>query len=188
MGRTLEKRGLLPRQHRFVMLVAADVPPQTAAHQAGYKGRPGQLGKRARKLMAHPEIADAISAERDRLRNALNITSREVIQGYVDIARADITEALINETGVPNTLAEIRALPKALRMAIQSIKVDAGEITIKMEPKVQALHSLSRVFELEGSESVQNKPPAPEARRADPRVGLLEFLTRIEARSNPGDD
>lgn len=139
---------LTVQQRTFILYLMNDPSfnAEAAAKQAGYTG----AGSGA-KLLRNETISKELSRQLAKRREALEVSSEDVIAELKDIAFRDIID-LADEDGKIN-LTDIRKLPPRIRKCIDGLKVKAGfdlegnqvmTIDIKLVPKMEAMQLLMK--------------------------------------------
>ncbi|MFA4834802.1 MAG: terminase small subunit [Dehalococcoidia bacterium] len=173
-----KNRKLTQKQAKFVEEFLVDLNATQAAIRAGYSPKTAfNAGwQNVRKC------EDAIAVARQELSAKSGITPEKVIQGFADLAFADLAECY-DENGI---LKNIHDIPKSARMAVAGLevfeefagkgedKVKIGETKkVKLWDKVKALDSLAKHFGLYDADNKQKTSP------------LTELLERLDGRGLP---
>lgn len=146
---------LTAKAAKFVHEYLIDLNASAAAERAGYS--PKTAYSIGFENLKKPEIQAALNLARQELSAKSGITPEKVIQGFADLAFADIAECYEPDGALKN----IHDIPKSVRMALAGIKVfeefdgrgpdkvKVGETKkIRMWDKHKGLDSLAKHFGL----------------------------------------
>jgi phage terminase small subunit len=114
--KTVSKK-LTAKEAKFVQEYLIDLNASAAARRAGYS--PKTANRTGPENLSKPHIQAALTFARQELSSKSGITPEKVIQGFADLAFADISECY-NEDGI---LKNIHDIPKSCRAALAGIEV-----------------------------------------------------------------
>lgn len=149
------RRGLTPKQRRFVEEYLVDLNATQAAIKAGCP--PKTARSMACKWLTKPHIVSALQVARDKLSKRTEWTQARVIAQLAPIAEADIGD-ILDFSGDRLTMRAPSTISDAARKAIASVKVkrqvtgsdeDAHVVEIiefKLHEKLTALDQITRHF------------------------------------------
>ena len=151
----MSRKKLTPKQDKFVNEYLIDLNGTAAVIRAGFS--PKQASSKAYQLLRKNTVQEALIERRKELSAASGVTPEKVIQGFANLAFADLAECY-DENGF---LKNIHNIPKNIRMALAGIEVDElfegkGEDRerigqtkkVKIWDKNRALDSLAKYFGL----------------------------------------
>jgi|ETNmetMinimDraft_31_1059906.scaffolds.fasta_scaffold02329_5 hypothetical protein len=135
---------------RFVNAVAGGAIPAQAVKDAGYASKTHNSVKaQASRLMAKPEIKEAIRQANNASLKLAEIDTAQVLNGIGKIAFADI-RGLVNEDG---TMKSIKDLPEELARAISQVRIGFDkqgnpQFDYKLEGRTKALELLANIAKI----------------------------------------
>ena len=137
----MAKKGLTPKQKRFVDEYIVDQNATQAAIRAGYKEKTAYaIGV---ENLKKPQIFAEIAARLDKLLKETRVTQERVVHELAAIGFADITD-YISVRGETVFIKDTSELTQAQRAAVASIKQGQYGIEIKLNDKLRAVELLAK--------------------------------------------
>lgn len=125
--------------HEYIKL---DQNATQAAIAAGFKehsaGRKGHILKNDARIMARIDELQKATIERR------GVELDELVEWLRHIAEADATQAFSQLDGEGITLADLKRLPKDVRLCIQEVRATKAGLTVKFYNRLDALDKLMR--------------------------------------------
>jgi len=149
-----KKRGMTPKQGRFVEEYLVDLNATQAAIRAGYKAKNADVV--GPELLGKTWVADAIKAGQQRLQKKLDITQERVLQEMARLAFFDVRK-LFKEDG---SLKRPHELDSNTAAAVASLDLDERKIKVFGKPEV--LRDLGKHLGLFEKDNRQRTDPVRE--------------------------
>ncbi len=131
---------LTPKQEKFVEEYLVDLNATQAAMRAGYSAKTAK--QQGQRLLTNVYVAEAVSARRVTLSQAVEVTQERIVAEYARMAFYDPASIAGQPMSGP---ADIPKLPEEVRRAIVGWGWDkAGSFTLKLADKNAALTNLGR--------------------------------------------
>lgn len=160
-AKSTAKPGLTPRQEQFVAEYLVDLNATKAAIRAGYSAKTAQM--QASRLLSNVMVMNLVSAKRQNLQKATDITAERVLQEVAKLAFFDVRK-LLNSDGSPKAITELDDdTARAIQgVELQTVKEGENEFALvrkyKVADKNAALEKLMKHLGLFEKDNSQTNP------------------------------